>query len=249
MQTLKNRTCIMAGAAGGDGIDSVKALCQGGMNVVMMTHNEEGAKRIAEQINACNYTGRCTYKTGRTKPAEEDEEVLQEVIDEFGSIDVVICNTGGNGNTKGIDEVSKEELMSSIEHLTMSSYGMLKANLPYLRVSKAPRVIFMTSIEGIQGGCIESFSNAVAKGCVEALTINCASRLAKEGITVNAIAKAGITRVGTLHEGEADPRDFLPSIPLKRLGTPKDLAEAICFLASEESSFITGEILHVTGGL
>lgn len=102
--------------------------------------------------------------------------------------------------------------------------------------------------EGVNGGIHQSFANSVAKGGVYALTVNAAARLASEGITVNCIAKGGIPRVDGLRPGDADPMDFLPRTPMGRIGTPADLGEVVCFLASEESGFITGQSITLDGG-
>jgi 3-oxoacyl-[acyl-carrier protein] reductase len=126
---------------------------------------------------------------------------------------------------------------------------MLKDALSYLRKSSAPRVIFISSVEGCKGGVQESFSDSIAKGAVRALTLNTAARLAKEGITVNCIAKGAIPRVEPLHDGDVNAADRLPFIPMGRLGTSEDLAGAVCYFASEESSYVTGQILEVGGGI
>lgn len=255
MQTLKNRTCIFAGASGGDGVDAVKALCAGGMNVVMMTHQPAQAQRLLDEIAEMHLPGKCVaVQDGSAQtPPIEDEEVFRQVAEQFGSIDVVISNTGGDGFEDSIDTVDKEQLLRDVNHLLGGSYGMLKCALPYLRKSAAPRVIFMTTVEGARGGKLESFVNAVAKGAVLSLTKNCAARLANERINVNCIQKGAITRLQPPpHPGAPVFKDMtalLPFIPQGRMGTPQDLAEAICFLASEESAYITGTVLDLSGGL
>lgn len=251
MQTLTGRTCVMAGATQGDGRDTVKALCAGGMNVVIMTHQAHMAASLIEEIKKADFEGKCVVIEGKKEegPAEWQSSVYEEILKKFGSVDVIICNTGGNGKQNSLEETDSELLMREVKHLTEGSFRMLKTALPYLQKSTAPRVIFMTTVEGCYGGSHESFVNAVAKGAVRSLTLNAAARLAKEQITVNAIAKGPIPRVEGVREQDADPADMLPFIPMKRLGTPKDLAEAVCFFASEESGFITGQILAVDGGL
>ncbi len=143
--------------------------------------------------------------------------------------------------------------MRDVDHLLGGSYAMLKNALPYIRKSSAPRVIFMTTVEGVRGGCSESFSNAVAKGAVLSLMKNCAARLAPEGITVNCISKGYIQRLSvSIDSGMPRVKDLhalTTNIPNGRAGTPKDLAEAICFLASEESAYITGSVIDLSGGL
>lgn len=256
MQTLAGRVCVFAGASGGDGVAAVKALCAEGMQVVMMTHQPAQAQALLEEIAAEGLPGGCTaYQDGNAQtPPVSDEEVFRQIYERYGSIDVIISNTGGDGFEDSIDTVDRDTLLREVNHLLGGSYGMLKCALPYLRKSKAPRVIFMTTVEGARGGRLESFTNAVAKGAVLALTRNCAARLAAEGITVNCIEKGAIQRLphnGPAHSGppDKDTAAWLPYIPAGRLGTPQDLAQAICFLASEETAYITGTVLDVSGGL
>jgi len=255
MQTLNGRTCVFAGASGGDGVEAVKALCRGGMNVVMMTHQPAQAQRLLDEISAAGYPGKCVaVQDGNVQtPPISDEEVFRGIAEQFGGIDVVISNTGGDGFEDSIDTVSVEQLLKDTNHLLGGAYGMLKCALPYLRKSAAPRVIFMTTVEGVRGGKLESFVNAVAKGAVVSLAKNCAARLAPERINVNCISKGAIERLAPPpHPGAPVFKDMsalLPYIPQGRMGTPKDLAEAICYLASEESAYVTGTVLDLSGGL
>lgn len=249
MQTLQGRTCVFAGATAGDGVDAVKELCAGGMNVVMTTHNPQRAQALTEEIKDMHLPGKC-IAIGETQdgPAESSPSVYGRIEKEFGSVDVIIHNTGGTGVDTPMELLDTEILMEHISHLTAGAFNMLKAALPSLRRSSAARVIFMSSAEGIRGGHHESFANAVAKGAVASLTVNCAARLAKEGICVNCIAKGAIPRVEGIRPGDADPEDMLADIPMKRLGTPSDLAHVIAFLASEESSYLTGQTITLAGG-
>lgn len=250
MQTLKGRTCVFTGGSGGDGVAAVKALCAGGMNVIIMTHMAAQAQSLVDEIKAMELPGKCIAIGATEKgPAEEQPEIYQEVVEQFGSVDVVISNTGTLGKKTAFEEVTGEMLLENISHLTLGAFCMLQTALPFLKKSRAARVIFMTSVEGDNGGTQESFTNAVAKGTVRSLALNCATRLAADGITVNCISKGAIPRIGQQEPDDIDPGVMLPNIPLQRLGTPEDLAQAICFLASEESGYITGSVLRVSGGL
>jgi len=250
MQTLAGRTCVFAGATAGDGTAAVKALCAGGMNVIMMTHQAERAKALVDEVNSMCLPGKCAAcGAGPDGPAEENPASYEKLVREYGSVDVIISNTGGIGRDVPMEETDTADLIHDIEHLVSGAFNMLKAALPTLRKSKAPRVIFMTTVEGVNGGVHESFSNAVAKGAVHSLALNAAARLAPEGITVNCISKGPIPRVEGLHPGDVDVTKMLPAIPMGRLGRPEDLAELICFLASEESSYITGQTIGVSGGM
>lgn len=249
MQTLRGRTCVFAGATAGDGPESVRELCRGGMNVAVLSHQPEAAERLKKEISDAGYDGKIMILCGGRGKEKSREKSYREIAERFGSIDVVICNTGGDGKADRIDTMERGGLEHYMGHLVGGSFEMLRAGLPYLRKSLAPRVIFMTSTEGCFGGTFESMANAVAKGAVRALTLNAAARLAAEGITVNCISKGSIPRMEGVPEGGVDLSARLPVIPMGRLGTQEDLAGAVCFLASEESGYITGQVLEVSGGL
>lgn len=250
MQTLTGRTCIFSGASGGDGVAAVKALCAGGMNVVMMTHRLKEAEELAEEINASGVPGFCMCVTGEGKEAAESrEEVLKNINERFGSIDVVISNIGADGYGIELQEVTRELLMKSMDHLVGGGFEMMKNALPYLKQSRAPRVIFMTTVEGRYGGTHESYINAIAKGGVLSMALNSAARLGRYGITVNCISKGAVKREGYIRPDAPKPEELLSRIPVGRIGTPEDLAQAVCYLASEETGYITGQVLNVCGGL
>ena len=250
MQTLTGRTCVFSGATGGDGTAAVEALCSGGMNVVMVTHQPAQAMGLLTRINAMDLPGECTV-IGATNgiPAENQKETYETIIKQYGSVDVVISNIGNSGKQQELESITSDELVNCICHLTKEAFDMTMAAFPYLKKSKAPRVILMTSVEGRHGGTKESFTNAVAKGTIQSLSVNLAARLAEYGITVNCISKGAIPRIEGAQEGFADPCTLLPFVPMQRLGTPEDLAQTICFFASEESSYITGQTISVSGGL
>lgn len=249
MQTLKGRTCVFAGATAGDGPETVRELCRAGMNVAVLSHQPEQARKLKEELDASGYPGKCFLCVSEDGKEKKREESFRDIFKCFGSIDVIICNTGGDGRKDSIETLEPEELSRSMEHLVCGSFEMLKAGLPYLRTSRTPRVIFMTTPEGQRGGTCESLANAVAKGGVYALTVNAAARLAGEGITVNCISKGSIPRMEKIPENGVDLSGRLPKIPMRRLGTQRDLAGAVCFLASEESGYLTGQVLELSGGL
>lgn len=251
MQTLYGRTAVMAGATAGDGRETVKTLCAAGMNVVMMTHNRTAAEELTAEVKAAGAPGACAYYAGGRGqlPPEHDPAVYEDIQSRFGSVDVIIANTGADGHRDSIETLDPEELEKSLSHLAGGAFRMLQTALPFLKQSKAPRVILMSSAEGIHGGTRESLANAVAKGAVASLALNAAARLAPLGIPVNCIAKGAIPRAEGVRPGDPDPAERLTSIPMGRLGSQKDLAEAAAFLASEESEYLTGQILELSGGL
>ncbi len=251
MVTLKGRTCVFAGATAGDGRECVKILCAAGMNVIMATHNQAAADSLIAEVEAMGAEGKCICVAQKTPgcPAESDAEVYKDIEAQFGSVDCIISNIGGNGPAADIEDVSIEEFRKNLDHLAGIGLEVLQTAIPFLKKSRAPRVIFMTTPEAEMGGTEDSFANDVAKGAVKSLALAAAARLAKYGITVNCISKGPIPRVEGNRPGDYDPASRLASVPLGRLGTSEDLGHALAFLLSEEASYITGEVLQLNGGL
>lgn len=139
-------------------------------------------------------------------------------------------------------------------HLT-NNLDMFQHAVPYLKQSNAPRMILATAWDARVGNPQDDLAHTAAKGAIISMTMSEAAKLAPYGITVNAVAIGGIQNLSVLPEEEAlleqvqDDAQLRRRIPLKRLPTPQDVAAAVCFLASEEAGFITGEILNVSGGL
>lgn len=236
MLTLDGRTCVFAGAYGSDAAAAVHALCREGMNVAIMT-NKPSARAFCEEVNANAYRGRCAVFTEGHGEKGVLNAAYEKVREIFGGIDVVICNKGGVERDGEIETATSEKMQTCVSDMVKGCFEMIQSALRYLRESSAPRIILMTSVDGCYGGRTEGLPLAVGHGAVRALTLNAAARLAGEGITVNCISKG-------IYETE-----FAPQIPLKRAAVQEDLAAAICFLASEESSYLTGQILEMNGGM
>ena len=235
----------------GDGRDTVKALCAGGMNVVMMTHNPGPALELQKEVIDAGLPGKCVfYAEDFSVPREEREAGrLEQIMKDFGSIDVIISNTGDLGPDKEIEEITEEDLKNALSNLVLGSFHMVQTSVPYLKKSTSPRIILMTSVGACSGSTKESLVNCIAKGAVRSMALNLAERLAPYGITVNAVAKGPIPRIEGSREGSVKPETMLPDVPMGRLGTPVDLANVISFFASEESSYVTGQVLAVSGGM
>ena len=108
MQTLVGRTCVFAGATAGDGVAAVKALCAGGMNVVMVTHQAQRAAALVEEINLMGLPGKCEAIGVTTEgPAEKSARVYEDLEKKYGSVDVIISNTGDTGSDKAMEELEK----------------------------------------------------------------------------------------------------------------------------------------------
>ncbi|MBR0130965.1 MAG: SDR family oxidoreductase [Firmicutes bacterium] len=244
MQTLQGRTCVFAGAAGLIGRGAVKALADGGMNVVMVTHSPDSAKEVAELCRDC--PGKVVAMSNK----EGDHAVFPEVMEQFGSVDVVINSTGSMSAPAYAADVDLAQVRKKLDHAA-DELWMRKEAIPYLEKSRAPSIIFTASAGAQNGFMEESIADSMANGALMSLTKVLARQLAPKGITVNCVARSGMIADHPYHEGsqDLDVKTIEPLVPLGRLGSADDYGALIAFLASEESSFVTGQILSLSGGL
>lgn len=244
MQTLKGRTCVFAGATGNIGRGAVRALAQGGMNVVMVTHNPANAADIIEELKDC--PGQIVAVSNENG----DGAVFSDIENKFGSVDVVINTTGGLNAAAPIETLSKEKLNDKLTHQVTDPFLMMQAALPFLRRSKVPRMI-LTATAGAQNGNLnENIIDSIARGGVLTMTKCLARALASEGITVNCIARSGVINDHAPHkETDFDVTSIADSIPVGHIGTADEFGALVAYIASKESAFVTGQIFNFSGGL
>lgn len=248
---------IITGGAGNNGLAIIRGVVRCGMNVGIMSGTHAKAQgAIAALGDECKdrvigfaqnpeaAKNRGSYAEGVTQ-----EDVLRWICERFGSIDVVVNGSMGH-ERKNMEETDKEFWHHSMECLEGAFFNT-KLALPYLLQSKAPRVINLTTCEGRNGGYDFTPAFAAARGGIIALTSAMARELGPKGITVNCVAVGPIEQdVPEFDVMAAEKRaSVLAQTPLGRLGLPEDVVSAFLFLASEESSFVTGVTIDVNGGL
>lgn len=244
MQTLENRTCVFAGATGNIGRGAVRALAEGGMNVVMVTHNPAGAAAIIEEMQ--NLPGRVVAMSN----ANGDGAVFGDVEKEFGSVDVVINTTGGLDAVADFEKVNPDHLDEKLSHQVTEPFKMVQAAMPFLKKSSAGRVILTATEGAVDGFTGENIIDSIARGGVLTMTRALARLLADQGITVNCIARSGMIND---HEPQRatdyDVRSIEDQIPVGHAGTADEFGALVAYIASVESGFVTGQIFHLSGGL
>ena len=235
---LDGRTAIVCGSSSGMGLAIAEALAAEGANVAMFARRRDVLEREAERIGALAVRG------DLTNPSDLGRLVAQ-TADAWGGIDILV-NNGGGPPPAVATGLSDDKLQDAFELLLLSAVRLTNLCLPYLGKSDAGRIINITSSsvrEPIEGLVL---SNAIRPGVIGwAKTL--ATELAPRGITVNSIAPGRID-TPRVREVRTDPDDF-SHIPQGRLGLPAEVADVVCFLASERASYVTGAVIPVDGGL
>jgi len=238
---LAGRTAIVCGASAGIGLGCAEALAAEGANVVMLARRADVLEREAARLGALAVAGDVT------EPADL-ERLVQTAVDAHGGVDVLVLNSGGPPRTRAV-EITDDALEAAVELLLLSSLRLVRLCREHLEASGRGRVIAITSSsvkEPIDGLAL---SNAIRPGLVGWLK-TVSRELGPSGVTVNAVAPGRIDteRLQEVYPGGPSEAD-LETIPLRRLGSPREIGDVVCFLASERAAYVTGTTIAVDGGL
>lgn len=238
---LRGRTAIVCGASAGIGLAVAEALTEEGANVAMFARGREQLEREAERLGALAVRGDVTA------PADL-EQLVRRSVDTYGGIDILVNNSGGPPRTPGTG-LDAEQVEGAVDLLLVSVVRLTGLCLPYLEQSPAGRVVNITSSSVKEPIENLALSNAVRPGVVGwAKTM--ARELGPKGITVNSIAPGRIDteRIREVYPDGPTEAD-LRTIPLRRLGTPREIGDVVAFLCSDRGAYVTGALVTVDGGL
>jgi 3-oxoacyl-[acyl-carrier protein] reductase len=239
---LTGRTAIVCGASAGIGLGCAEALAEAGANVVMFARRADVLEREAERLGAVPVAG-------DVRNAADLACLVAAALERFGGIDVLVLNSGGPPRTRALD-VTDEQVEDAVALLLLSAVRLVRLCRPHLEASGRGRVIAITSSAVKEPVDNLALSNAVRPGLTGWLK-SVSRELGPSGVTVNAVAPGRID-TARLHEvyGDAGPTEAdLAAIPLRRLGTPRELGDVVCFLASDRAAYVTGATIAVDGGL
>jgi 3-oxoacyl-[acyl-carrier protein] reductase len=238
---LRGRTAIVCGASSGMGLAIAEALAEEGAHVTMFARRRDVLEREAERIGALSVRGDLTNP-------RDLERVVERTLEAFGGIDVLVNNGGGPPRTPARD-LEPDAVESAVELLLLSAIRLTNLCLPYLERSGHGRVINITS-----STVREPTDNLVLSNAVRPGLVGWAKTLAREvgpaGVTINSIAPGRIDTARIAEVYPEGPREAdLATIPLRRLGTTREIADVVCFLASDRAAYVTGTVVPVDGGL
>jgi len=243
---LKDKVAIVTGGAQGFGLGIVETFAREGAKVVVLDLNEEGAKAAARPYSRKAFGMKCDVSK-----AKDVQRAVAKAVERFGTVDVLINNAGTSHRNRPMLEVDEATFDRVFDVNVKSIFHFAHAVIPVMRANGGGAIINVGSTAGIRPRPGLAWYNA-SKGAVNLLTKSMAVELAPDKIRVCALAPvAGDTPLLGTFMGEDTPemrKKFIASIPMGRLSTPKDIADAALFLAADPGNFLTGVVLEVDGG-
>ncbi len=238
---LGGRTAIVCGASSGIGLGIAESLAGEGANVVMFARRPELLEREAKRIDSLSVAGDVTS-------LDDLERLVTTTVAAYGGIDILVNNSGGPPRSTAA-ELDAEKVEAAVALLLVSVVRLTGLCLPYLERSPAGRIVNVTSSSVREPIDNLALSNAIRPGVV-GWAKSLARELGPKGITVNCLAPG---RIDTDRIREVYPdgpsEDDLAAIPLRRLGTTREIGDVVAFLCSERASYVSGTVMLVDGAL
>ena len=246
MKLLEGKTVIITGASRGIGKGIAQLFAEQGANIAFTYRSsDEKAKELEDELSASG----CKVKGYKSDASNFDaaQQLAANVLEEFGSIDVLVNNAGITKD--GLLLRMSEDDFDSVMDINMKSvFNMTKSVLRPMLKQRKGSIINMSSVVGVKGNAGQANYSA-SKAAINGFTKSTALELGSRNIRCNSIAPGFIETEMTEALDEDQILEWRNSIPLKRGGTTKDIANSALFLASDMSDYVTGQVLHVCGGM
>lgn len=238
---------LITGALAGIGRATAVAFAQQGARLVVSGRNHEAGLHLVTELRAGNTEAE--FVRADVRQEEDVRALVDRAVERFGRLDVAVNNAGTDGQQALLTEHSPETYAATFDTNVLGTILSLKHELRVMISQGRGSIINLSSTMGSRGAAGASMYVA-SKHAAEGLTKSAALEAAPHGVRVNAVAPGPVdTELLSHFAGNLDRKTAMAnSLPLKRLGRPEEIAEAIVFLASSNASFVTGEIIHVNGG-
>ncbi|MBI1306114.1 MAG: 3-oxoacyl-[acyl-carrier-protein] reductase [Bacteroidetes bacterium] len=247
MKLLENKVVLVTGATRGIGLGIAQACANAGANIAFTYANSAAKAEAVQKDLEETYGVKVRGYQSNAASYEETEKLVSDVLAEFGTIDVLINNAGITRDNL-LMRMSEEQWDEVMNVNLKSVFNLTKACLKTFLKNRAGSIINMTSVVGVNGNAGQS-NYAASKAGIIGFTKSIAKEIGSRNIRCNAIAPGFIQTEMTDVLDPETVKGWVEGIPLKRGGTPEDVANACLFLASDMSSYITGQTLNVCGGM
>ncbi|MBU4311262.1 MAG: 3-oxoacyl-[acyl-carrier-protein] reductase [Candidatus Omnitrophica bacterium] len=243
--TLEGKVALVTGGARGIGKEIALVLAKEGANIVLCDVNLEEAEQTAGQIK--DLGRECLALKADVTDSKSVEDMVDKILDKYKKLDILINNAGITKDNL-ILRMSEEDWDKVIAVNLKGTFLCTKIVSKVMLKQRFGKIVNLASIIGIMGNAGQA-NYAASKGGVIALTKSVAKELAPRGVCVNAIAPGFIRTEMTAKLPEDVQKRMLSAIPLGRFGEPKDVADLVLFLSSENSLYITGQVIQIDGGM
>ena len=243
--SLENQIALVTGASRGIGTAIAQTLGQQGAVVIGTATSPSGAEKISAALKEAGIKG--TGIALDVNDAEQIEAVLKQITEQFGAVSILVNNAGITKDTLMM-RMSDEDWDAVISTNLSSIYRMSKAVLRPMMKARTGRIISISSVVGHMGNAGQ-VNYAAAKAGMSGFSKSLAAEVGSRGITVNCVAPGFIDTDMTAELPEDIKTQMLARIPLNRLGNVNEIAATVAFLASSNAAYISGETIHVNGGM
>lgn len=241
-----DKVALITGATRGIGKQIAITLAKEGYHIALNYRKEnEDLENTIKEIEENKVT--CFAVKGDVSSFEDCEELAKQVIEKFGKIDVLVNNAGITKDML-LMRMKKEDFEQVIDVNLIGTFNVTKNVISHMLKARSGRIINISSVVGVSGNAGQTNYSASKAGMI-GFTKSLAKEVASRGILVNAVAPGFIETSMTEVLKDEVKEEIAKSIPLKRMGTSEDVANVVKFLASEDSCYITGKVLHVDGGM
>lgn len=242
---LKGKVALITGGDSGIGKAVALLFAKEGADIVIAYLNAtEDAKQTQKEVEA--FSRKCTLIKGDLGKESHCKKVIETAIKKHKKIDIIVNNAGLHWEAESIENISTEQLLKTFQNNFFSYFWITKYAMPYLE--KGASIINTTSVTAYRGSP-QLIDYASTKGAIVAFTRSLSANLIDKGIRVNAVAPGPIWTplIASSFDKEKNS-EFGSDSPMKRAGMPNEVAPCFLFLATDDSSFISGQVLHPNGG-
>ena len=249
MGRLEGKVALISGGAKGMGEIEARMFAEEGASLVIAAILDDRGKNLASEISEISSSGECVYVHLDVRNMSEWNTVVETAIKTFGKLDILVNNAGVTSRMMLLD-TPEEDWDRVLDINSKGTFLGIKATVPAMRESGGGSIVNISSQMGLVGGDFSSPQYQASKGAVRLLTKSVAVQYAAENIRCNSVHPAPIETDMTagMRADKEKFADMIRRIPMGRYGKPEEVAYAVIYLASDESSFVTGSEVVVDGG-